>query len=207
MWNRSTAAMGESYARKGVRHPQLTSLEMNDLLIFLENVPSIPSKEASFQFATCETGPALFTAKGCASCHKGKLSFGSRSAHSNMSDFAAAMWNHAIGGHQVRQPLSYGEMSGLVSYLWSVEAMGQERKGESVFQKKNCAACHDSQTLARSMVLHHRELLPFSLLTAMGSYSTEVTTDMSQKGVVWPQLTGPEMANLAEYLSVRTGAK
>lgn len=143
MWNRSPAML-QAFARKQVGHPHLTSQELNDLLVYLENLPAIRNRESHFRLAPAEMGRALFQAKGCAGCHRGKLSLENRMPRSTMADFSAAMWNHPLTNVQTRPSLSYNEMSALVGYLWSLEDRGDRYLGRIVFARKKCDTCHDT---------------------------------------------------------------
>jgi mono/diheme cytochrome c family protein len=206
MWNRSPA-MVRAFARQGTRHPHLTSQELNDLLVYLENLPAVRGKEPEFRLSPAETGLELFQAKGCAGCHRGKLSLErSRSRHT-MADVSAAMWNHPPGDTYIRPTLSYSEMSGLVSYLWSLEDRGDETRGRIVYARKKCGACHSAAGSrpdgSRIAFPGQREAVPMSIVKAMASHGPRLNGEASGAGAAWPQFRGSEMTDLVAYLETQ----
>jgi mono/diheme cytochrome c family protein len=203
MWNRPQT-MTRIFARNGIRYPRLTSQEVNDLLVYLENLPVIRGREPRFQVAPPEEGRVVFQTKGCAGCHQGRLSLENRASRYTMAGVSAAMWNHALAGRGDRQPLSYGEMSGLVSYLWSVQGHGNGRRGKRIFARKRCIDCHrDAVPDARASgisIRNQSEAVPVSMITALGSHGPGVQAEMSRRGLAWPRFGGTEITDLVAYL-------
>lgn len=205
IWNRSPE-INQALGRRGLRHPSLTAREVNDLLVYLENAPAARVGEANFKFDTGGDGRQLFESKGCAACHQGNLSLEKRAAHSNMADVAAAMWNHAPVAAENRQRVTYDEMAQLVGYVWSAEAQGRDRKGETVFARKNCVSCHDSGVLT-DIATGRRDLPPFFVLAGMGAHGAAVVSEMNAKGIAWPRLSSADMADVAEYLAINPSSE
>jgi mono/diheme cytochrome c family protein len=209
MWNRPVEMVPASGHKKS-SHPRLTSDELNDLLVYLENLPATRGKQVSFRLLSVEAGRNLFQTKGCADCHRGRLSLENRPSHSMMADISAAMWNHPASNGDARTPLSYDEMSGLVSYLWSLDDRGDQNRGRVVFERKKCTTCHDTEVGGgeRSTIslARRREVLPASMVAALAQHGPSVQAEMSAKGVAWPRFGGSEMTDLVAYLETKAVA-
>ena len=203
MWNRPPA-MAQAFARKNLRFTRFTSQELNDLLVYLENLPGVRDTKPRFRLAPTETGRTLFRTKGCAGCHHGRLSLEDRASRLTMADVSTAMWNHPLTNLGSRPLLSYDEMSGIISYLWSAEASDNPRRGKHIFVKKKCASCHsDSETDAdrfKIPLARRYEGVPVSMMTALWNHRPATQAEMREKGLTWPLLARSEMADLAAYL-------
>jgi cytochrome c2 len=207
MWNHS-ADMSAMMAEKKIRRPQLTAQEMTDLLLYLQNLPETRSRQRVFNAASAETGEQLFKLKGCAGCHTGALAIQNRPARSTLTEYAAAMWNHAS---QMKQPpanLNYQEMRRLVGYLFSVrffEERGDRVRGRQVFTSKNCASCHDNASSGAPAFTSQEGNVSASLMvSALWRHGPDMLERMRQKGLAWPTFKGTEMADLIAYLNSRT---
>ncbi len=200
MWNRPPAML-QAFARHGLHYPRFASPELNDLLVYLENLPGIRSREPRFVLAAADVGHALFQANGCADCHQGKLSLRNRTGRSTMADISAAMWNHSFVREENRRLLSYQEMSGLVSYLWALQGQGDRRRGSRIFEKK-CAGCHENSRIPAFGGLQPG---PAAMLAALGTHGPNVQRETNRKGLAWPRFGGSEMADLAAYMESNHG--
>jgi len=120
MWNHS-GEMRQALDRGQIPYPRLSSQELTDMLVYLRGVAGPRPRAAEFSPASAETGQVLFASKGCAGCHRGSLSLESRHTRYSLTDFGAAMWNHAFQSAQSPAPLSYPEMRRLVGYLISTQ--------------------------------------------------------------------------------------
>jgi mono/diheme cytochrome c family protein len=198
MWNLQ-AAMERAFERKGVHHAPLTAAEVNDLLVYLDNLREIRGKEPQFQLADIDAGRAQFHTLQCDACHAGKLSLEKRAARLSMADVQAAIWNHASTRLKARPAVSYDEMCNLVAYLWSLGPQGDPRRGQRLFAKKQCAACHADGGKGAPM-LSDRDLSPVSVITALWNHGPAMQADMSKKSLAWPHIGQPEIADMAAYL-------
>jgi mono/diheme cytochrome c family protein len=205
LWN-CKAAMDPAYEKKGVHYPRLTAGQMNDLLIYLDNLVGIRSKEPKFELAAGgDAGHTEFLALQCDSCHKAKHSLENRPDQISMAEIQAMMWNHVLTTPKTREKVTYDEMAGLVGYLWSLEPRGDPRRGEAIFAKKGCASCHDgSGKLAP--VLNDRDLSPVSLVSSLSSHGPVMRTEMKKKSLTWPRIGRDEIADMVAYLKSRQPA-
>jgi cytochrome c2 len=209
LWNRSPGMLRES-TRKGLPHPRLTAPEVNDLLVYLENLPAVRGREPQFRLASADTGRVVFLTKGCAGCHPGGRRRESGASRASMASISAALWNHAFANENNHPVLSYDEISALVGYAWAREGQGNVRRGRRIFASKKCTACHEDAAAgsdgSKIALSGRRELGPVSILTALGSHGPGVKAEMSRKGIAWPHFAGSEMSDLAAYLEIRKGA-
>jgi mono/diheme cytochrome c family protein len=201
LWN-CKAAMDPAYERKGVHYPRLTSGEMNDLLIYLDNLVGIRSKEPHFQLVGGEAGRTEFQSLQCESCHQGKHALEKRADHISMAEVQAMMWNHVLTTPRTRSAVNYDEMAGLVGYLWSLEPRGDAHRGELAFAKKGCADCHSDSAKA-APVLTERDLSPVSLISAVSRHGPAMRAEMNRKSLPWPRIGRSEIADMAAYLKSR----
>src|SRR5271165_4030367 len=121
MWNHRPNMIAETSA-KGMRFPALTGQDLGDILVYLRNLPSPPSRPAVFRIGAGSDGEAVFTAQGCARCHTSGPTLASRLKGQTLTDVAADMWNHAPNmTPDVNKPLKLesGEMRELLDYLWA----------------------------------------------------------------------------------------
>lgn len=196
MWNHSPNML-RSCADERVRYPHFTSQELNDLTVYLENLPIARNRELGFRVGAVETGRAVFQSRGCAGCHQDRLSLEKRRSPLTMADISAALWNHSLAGAEDRKQVSYDEMSALVSYVLSLGECGDRRRGRRVFAMKNCAGCHEGTDLDGRLP---REGFPAAMVAALQNHSGNVQAKMHAQGLLWTRFTGPQMADLAADL-------
>jgi cytochrome c551/c552 len=172
LWNRHPA-MVSAFARQGLHDPRFTSRELNDLLLYLENLPVIRERESRLLLASSDTGRMLFQSKGCADCHRAKRALANRPWRS-MAEICAAMWNHPFANGENHPYLTYSDMSGLVSYLWSLQDRGDNRRGGRIFARKGCVSCHENRGkggdgVSISLFSGH-EAIPVMMVMALGNH-------------------------------------
>lgn len=106
MWNHASG-MRDAMARRHIPWPRLTSQELTDLLVYIQNLPETRGKSRTFALTADATGGEhLFQERGCAACHHGNLDLQLRVSSGAVTDFAVAMWNHSP------QMWSYGAKTG-----------------------------------------------------------------------------------------------
>jgi cytochrome c2 len=198
MWNLQ-AAMERAFESKGVHHARLTASEINDLLVYLDNLREIRGKEPQFQLADLDAGRAQFHAMQCDACHQGKRSLEKRAARLSMADIQAAIWNHASTRLKARPAVSYEEMCNLVAYLWSMGPPGDARRGQRLFARKQCANCHAEKGKDARM-LSDRDLSPVSVIAALWNHGPAMQADMSKRSLAWPRIGPSEIADMAAFL-------
>ena len=200
MWNHAKG-MREEFARRGFAWPRLTSQELTDMLVFLSNHPSVPRSDATFDVSSGTGGEALFKEKGCANCHQGSLALPPRLRGKTVNEIAVAMWNHAPLMRDSAAIFSRGEMSTLLSYLWSDQfftTTGDSRRGRRVFREKSCAGCHEGGQ-AKPLAGNFNAV---RLTSALWSHGPTMLERMKQQGIAWPRFDRREMEDLIAYLGI-----
>jgi cytochrome c2 len=198
-WN--PQGMERALERKGVRYPRFTSQEMNDLLLYLDNLREIRSKKFQFQLADSEQGRNVFHSVQCDSCHQGKASLEERTERISLADIQAEIWN-ASTRLKTLPAVSRDEMSNLFAYLWSLEPRGDAHHGEIAFTKKKCATCHTGQGSSAPM-LSERDLSPVSMVAALLSHGSAMQAELTKRSLAWPQIHETEISDMAAYLRDR----
>lgn len=181
MWNHATG-MRDEFARRGFPWPRLTSQELTDILVFLTNHPSVRRFDASFDVSSDIDGEALFKEKGCLKCHQGSLALPPRLRGKTVNDIAVAMWNHAPLMTDSAGAFSSGEMSTLLTYLWSGQffaSSGDSRRGSRVFRDKSCAACHVGGQAKRLT----GDFDPLRLTSALWRHGPTMLERMKRQGI------------------------
>lgn len=199
MWNHAPN-MKKTLASKGRSWPTMTAAEMNDIALYLQDLPATKGKQAHFAPASAETGERLFGLKGCAGCHKGAQSFANAKTARTVADFAAGMWNHAAQMNQ-QSELNDAEMRRLVGYLWSIqyfEPAGSAQSGKQVYAAKQCGACHGAGT---APAILGKPMHSFRFLAELFAHGPKMQAAMKQKSMAWPQLEGRQLADLMAFLS------
>jgi mono/diheme cytochrome c family protein len=206
MWNHQTQ-MHNAMAARGIPWPRLTSQDLDDLLVYLQNLPQTRETEQYILLPPPENGERVFREKGCAECHKGKLALENRLSDSTLTDVAAAMWNHAP---QMRQPppeLTITEWRQLISYVWAQQffaTRGDAARGHKTFDSKKCAICHnDPSSGAPALSRPSEPYSAISMVSVLWRHGPSMLQKMQEKQIAWPQLSQGEMANLIAYLNSR----
>lgn len=220
MWNHSSRML-EEMQKRGISWPTFTVREMVDLLVYLDNLPGGPNRELNMLLAGPETGERLFREKGCAECHSlgaseaGKIDLLRRmQGMETLTAFAVDMWNH--GGQMQQQAQRTGkpfpmferdEMSELVSFLFArryFEQTGNASRGASVFNRKNCAACHGvAGSGAPDLSAKAGQYSAPMLTSAFWRHGPRMLVEMQRRSLPWPELTGAQMADLIAHLNTK----
>lgn len=206
MWNHQTQ-MHNAMAARRIPWPRVSSQELTDMLVYLQNLPQTRGTEHFLLLPPPTPGETLFREKGCAECHKGALALENRLGDTTLTDVAAAMWNHAP---QMRQPppeLTATEWRQLISYVWAKQffaTRGDAARGHKVFDARKCSVCHNDPSSGAPNLSKPAE--PYSAITivsALWLHGPVMLKMMQQKHILWPQLTQSEMANVIAYLNSR----
>lgn len=204
MWNHSSE-MTASMAQKKTVRPVLTSQDLADILVFLQNQPEARNLKGRFSPASAETGQTLFALKGCQKCHTGKNSLVDKVSGRSMTDFAAAMWNHGPKMGASLPELRSEEMRRLVGYLWSIqyfEPRGDAGRGKLVYERKLCASCHDSpQSGAPNLKAAAGSVSSFSIMAGLWQHGAGMLSRMAAKKQDWQRLTPSEVSDLIAFLN------
>ncbi len=208
MWNHSTAMRAQMEQRK-IRLPQLSGQDLADLLVYVRSVQGAARRRAVFHTGTPEAGKLLFESKTCAQCHDAETGFYSIGLrHETLTDIAADMWNHGrdMNLHQTFAP---GEMREIAEYIWSrrlLESSSTKHSGANVFALKRCSACHDDpKSGAPSLAAGGRFFSSATMVSVLTRHGPAMLDSMRAKNLAWPHFSEGEMADLINYLNVRTG--
>lgn len=201
MWNHSTQ-MRQAMSEKKMNPPTLTAAEMNDVVVYLQNLPQTKGLQPEFSPASAETGETLFQVKGCADCHRGANSLEKKLSVRTGADFAAAMWNHSAKMIQLQPELRPEEMKRLVGYIWALQfanSGGNATKGQKVFAEKGCGNCH-GKGVAPSLDAMAGRANPYTAVSALWNHGPNMLKEMQSKNVQWPRFKDTQMADLLAYL-------
>jgi len=206
MWNHSDLMKGEMATRK-IQWPQLTSQDLDDLLVYLQNLPQTKNAKLAFTLPSSDGGEALFKEKGCANCHKGELALEYRLGDSTLTNVAAAMWNHNPQMQQPHPQFTLPEMRQLLGYIWAKQffyTRGDVARGHKIFESKKCANCHnDSSSGAPALGKPSEPYSAITMVDVLWKHGPNMLEKMQARHIPWPQLSQTEMANLIAYLNSR----
>ncbi len=207
MWNHRARMLEEAGANP-TRWPELSAQDLSDVLVYLRNLPSPPSRLAVFRIGAGDDGAAVFNSKGCSGCHPSSSALASRIKGRTLTDIAAAMWNHApkmaaAGAQPVK--LEAGEMRELLSYLWAEQFFqdpGNPAAGRRVFTAKRCATCHeDASTGAPRLTGAGRSFSAAAMVSALWHHGPRMLDQMQAKGISWPRFERAQMSDLIAFLN------
>ena len=209
MWNHAPK-MKTEFQKRGINWPQITSQELTDMLVYLQNLPQTRSAKLEFEMPQGSQGAQLFQDKGCANCHKGALALENRVKGMTLTDIAAAMWNHAPRMKQGGIPLSNEEMQSILGYLWATpffSAQGDATKGKRVFEARGCASCHTGGASGAPQIVGRSGFSPIAMVSALWKHGPQMLQRMKQQNIRWPQLTPEQMSDLVAYLATGETAR
>jgi mono/diheme cytochrome c family protein len=209
MWEHAPQMRKAMEARQ-IKWPELTSQDMTDLLVYLQNLPQTRNTERFLTVPAPEGGEELFHSKGCAKCHQNAKAFENLIGDSTLTDVAAAMWNHAPlmmkDTGNLPGPISVPEMRQIISYVWARQffsTRGDSARGRKVFESQKCASCHNPSGGAPEI---DRSTGPYSavrMVSVLWKHGPAMAERMQQKKINWPQLSPADMANVIAYLNNR----
>jgi mono/diheme cytochrome c family protein len=218
MWNHSGKVYAE-LSSTGSGWLQFSGTDMADLLAYIRSLPESRSRSAVFQPGNPELGRVTFE-RSCESCH----SFGESTADpkidllkkpgpSALTDYIAAMWNHAPQMHSRAGDtfpiLGPGDMRNLVAYLFAqryFDEQGNVQRGARVFEAKNCAGCHEQrrkETGATDLTLGTERFSPITISAAVWRHGPSMFETIQKQNLTWPELKPSEMSDLIAYLNSR----
>jgi mono/diheme cytochrome c family protein len=199
MWNHSVK-MREAFAQKHIAVPQITSQDLSDILVYLQNAPETRNLAARPPAAPGSgEGQALFASK-CSGCHTGNLALEKRLKNQTLTDIAVDMWNHS--GRMKPMELSQGEMRQILGYVWArqfSQAEGSSVRGKKVFAEKKCTACHEQGGGAPSLAKGRYN--DITMVSALWEHGPRMLDRMKEKNVSWPRFTAAQMTDLIAYLN------
>jgi mono/diheme cytochrome c family protein len=203
MWNHGIE-MSAALKRRKIARPELSSQELTDMLVYLQNLPETRGLATSFTFGPAPGGQALFESKGCAHCHTGKLALENRLHNATLTDIAAAMWNHQPKMMKNPPVLSQEEMRQIVSYIWArqfFQARGNPERGKKVFEAKHCATCHNNPASGAPSLAGRGPFSDISMVSVLWDHGPRMLEHMQQQNIPWPEFTASQMSDLIAYLN------
>lgn len=204
MWNHQTR-MRNAMTARGIPWPRLTSQQLDDILLYLQNLPQTRGIEYVIEFPSPSNGEELVRDKGCTSCHVGKLALENRLADRTLTDIAAAMWNHAPEMRQPPPEVSVVEWRQLMSYVWAKQffaSNGNPARGRKVFESKKCGDCHNDPSSGTPSLSEPAEpYSAISMVAVLWRHGPIMLRRMQAEHISWPQFSQEEMANLIAYLN------
>jgi mono/diheme cytochrome c family protein len=181
----------------------LTSQDLTDLTVYLQNLPQTRKPDVQFSLPDPEQGKDLFQSV-CGGCHKGALSLQNRLVNVTLGELAADMWNHAP--KMVNAPTTGPEeMRKIVAYVWEQQYLGpagNAASGDKVFKTKHCASCHNDGQSAPQL-RGGRIYTPITMISVLWDHGPQMRQKMIEKGISWPTLSAGDISNLTAYLSAR----
>jgi cytochrome c2 len=203
-WSRMTQEAGANHPRSPVLSPQ----ELGDILVYLRNVPSLPSKPPVFRMSAEKDAAAIYTAKGCPACHPSGAALAQRIRGQGLTEIGSALWNHApkvTAAGSKPATLDVSETRDLLSYVWAqrfFESSGSSAAGQRVFTAKHCASCHeDSTSGAPKLAGAGRSFNGATMVSALWHHGPTMLAQMKTKGIAWPRFEGAQMSDLIAFLN------
>jgi mono/diheme cytochrome c family protein len=212
MWNHGPPGAERMRITPAAR-PNLGAGELRHLVAHI--VRSARVTDAAIVQIVADTprrGARVFTAKGCAGCHKSGL--GPAGRHMSLSDFAERMWNHGPAIEAARRrgalpaPLTGQDMAALVGHLFVSRYFdtwrGDGSRGKTLLGDKRCLSCHAvygrggklAPDLATSNVVSSVD----GQLAAMWNHGRLMEMEARRLTVSLPELSARDLADIATYL-------
>lgn len=205
MW-RHFPQMQTALAGKKVAWVQITAPQLADLLAYVQDVQKASPKPIQFSTASSSAGQQLFESKGCAMCHQKGMSLNRKLVDRNLTEVAAAMWNHAPKmGAAAPRDINEQEMREILSYVWAsqfFEPPGDASNGRRIFVADNCAQCHENALVpSPKLPAYGTRYSVVSMVPVLWKHGPVMLQRIEQKNLPWPHFQKNDIADLAAYLS------
>jgi cytochrome c551/c552 len=176
--------------------------------------------------ADAERGAAVLQNEGCLECHRvrgeGAQRTGTTAAPDlgarivpdyTVSALASAVWNHTpamwaqISSRVMAQPSpTEADWEDVFLYLYSLQFSGRPalaRRGERLFELKQCANCHvaanGDSSFAKPVSAWARLDDPIELISQMWNHASSMKKEFTGRGG-WKKLSGRDVLDLTVYL-------
>jgi mono/diheme cytochrome c family protein len=203
MWNHA-GGMRKQLQAKNISWPQLTTQELVDMLVYIQNLPEHRNKPPRLSLGQGDRGDDLFQSKSCANCHTGNLTLDNRLKGKTLTDLSVDMWNHAPLMERTPIEMDEEEMRAIISYLWGKQFFqepGSADRGKRVFASKNCGACHnDPSSGAPDLARSSKGGSAVSVISVLWEHGPRMLERMQDKSIAWPRFNTQEMRDLIAYL-------
>jgi cytochrome c2 len=221
MWNHGPQ-MAQIMHERGVPWPNFSGREMGDLLAYLQaGNEGIVTERVYFEPGSPRRGRDLFQTKRCIACHAiagegghigPDLGTRGRELVGSISSIAGLMWNHSqvmtaeLARRAIpRATFSGQEMADIIAYLYFVNyatVYGSPDRGQRIFAGK-CAPCHSlgaGKRIGPDLTTVSGIDDPVAVITAMWNHAQQMGDEVRRRGLVWPQFSQGETADLTAYL-------
>jgi cytochrome c2 len=221
LWNH-VPGMSVSLEASGLPWPQLSEREAASLVAFLYFIDYLGRP------GDPQAGAETFSARGCSGCHS--VGGEDRGVGPDLADLtrfpsplfvAQATWNHGPAMFATMQrrgiePPSFeeGDLADLSAYIRQkappgprervLLAPGNPNTGRKLFAAKGCATCHGGEARGGregpdlgTLDLHRSA---DGIAGTMWNHALAMSSTMRERGIDWPSLTTPELADLVSFL-------
>lgn len=208
MWNHS-GVMTATAAQKSRQRPTVSAQDLADIAAYARATRGLPPAPDTPPFPddldqVRQVGKAWFEAN-CRTCHKSGMALETRLASRTYLDIAAGMWNHLP--KMIVPPTPAAEMRATVAYVWELQYMGPPGtivRGRQVFERKNCAGCHnDPNTGASTMARGEKLFTPFSMIGLGWKHGRQTLPQTAKQRFRWPSLSAEDLSDLVAYMNSR----
>ena len=209
MWKHSGIMTAEA-ARKSRPRPTVTAQDLADITAYAREAHGLPPAPATPSIPpdleqVRPTGKQSFDAN-CRTCHRSGMALENRLANRTYLSIAAGMWNHLPKMIVVPTP-GDAAMRATVAYVWELQYLGPPgsvARGRQVFERKNCAQCHnDPKTGASTMARLDKLYTPFSMVALGWKHGRQMKVEMEKQRIRWPSLSAEDISDLAVYMNSR----
>jgi mono/diheme cytochrome c family protein len=218
VWNHGTR-MFQTITKEHMRWPEFQDKEVTGLVAFIRSRNAVPRESDLVLPGDPRRGQALFESKSCVSCHRPATQaalgpdFSASGRATSLSSLIASLWNHypKMSKTITASGVSYSkierdEMADILAYVYWLKATGiggNSAVGRSLYQSKQCAACHSpsgqKSSAAPSLVKSQTAESAYSLLAAIWNHGPRMEALLRERNIPWPPLTGDEMRNLVAF--------
>ncbi len=214
MWKHQQSMRAKS-PRAHVKWNNFTESDVKDLLGFLTDDESQDKGRTAPQFlkpGDAQLGKQSFVKLNCGSCHDGAgvskhKPGGSEVVASNgrleIGSVMAALWNHSSQmwrNSNMRPTFTAQTLADLTAYWYSERfehCNDDTTSGESLFETKSCASCHEIGSADFTIPDNKDELL-----AQMWSHVPDMVEECTDNDISWPHMQPGELSAIAEYLIV-----
>ena len=225
IWNHGPSMLS-SMRELGMPAPSFGVGDLADLSAFVRREAQAGSQERLlFAPGNPNRGRALFSEKGCTTCHgegarggSGGPDLGELELHRSAESIAGTMWNHALEMRDSMRRRGVGwpsfaqnELADLISFLYFLpfaDLPGNPDRGSEVFRDRSCVACHSGGGLSGDGSGQSGPELagggvassPAALVSAMWNHAPMMKTMILGEGLPWPELSGADLRDMKAFL-------
>jgi mono/diheme cytochrome c family protein len=202
--------MTAAAAQKSRERPTVSAQDLADITAYARAARGLPSAPATPAIPpdmdqVRQVGKQWFEAN-CSTCHQSGMALERRLANRTYLSIAAGLWNHLPKMIVVPTPAA-AEMRATIAYVWELQYLGPPgsvARGSQVFQRKNCAQCHnDPDTGASTMARGEKLFTPFSMVALGWKHGRQMQEQMEKQRIRWPSLSESDISDIIAYMNSR----